>query len=684
MSSIYQLFNQNFVSSELYYLPIDAGINKILTCKDLLGQFEWSSLSNIAVTDIKSDNSNILVNNTYNTFQKGQITLSLNNNLNNLNLVVSDTFTCNRIYTDNIYEKTLGSNITLNNNIKLNSNNVISLADNTNRFDTIWTNNLNSSNLVAFSNFIDNIYEKTVGNNINIYNDVKLNVNTDILVLNDNQCNIGSLSYRFQNIYSVNLYGQIQTNNQPYITVLSNLIQAGNLDKINTNNIQPLTANISLGTSINPFHSLFLSSTLFSLTLNSTNLYVNQIFEKTINSKIGLNNDIILNSNNTINLADNTNKFANIYSTNLYGDVRSNNQPYITVMTNLITAGNLTNINTNNIQPVNSNVSFGTSINPFHSIFLSSTLFSLTSNSTNLYVNNIYEKTPSNKIKVFNDLVLQDKNIEFKTDNASFIGSSGVKLNNIYTSNINITNIIGNSSNINIIGNLIPDNNNNYSIGSSSFYFNNGYFTNFNITNNYVSNQYVDNLYEKTSSNNININNNVDMKNNDLKDIKNIYLDEIHSASINDIEIKNNIDMNSKYITGLTYVNFGGSNLDYYEFGFGYMNYGRAWTASIGYHYIRIGKFVMIFFDSDSVSRNVTNDYLTISTLPSALRPVKTIFMSSIYASNNSTAALLSMAIQTNGEIIIGNSSLDIFASFTAGNPVIAGFYAFSISYIVN
>jgi hypothetical protein len=683
MSSIYQLFNQNFVSSELYYLPINSGVNKILTCKDLLGEFQWSSLSNIAVTDIKSDNSNILINNTYNTFQKGQITLSLNNNLNNLNLVVSDTFTCNRIYTDNIYEKTLGLSITLNNNIKLNSNGLINLGDNTNRFDTIWSNNFNCSNLVAFSNFIDNIYEKTVGNNINIYNDIKLNVNTDILVLNDNQSNIGSLLYRFQNVYSVNLYGQIRDNSQQYITTLTNLIQAGNLDKINTNNIQPLTANISLGTSINPFNSLFLSSTLFSLTLNSTNLYVNQIFEKSINSKIGLNSDIILNSNNTINLADNTNKFSNIYSTNLYGEIKTNNQPYITVMNNLITAGNLDKINTNNIQPLSSNISLGTSINPFHSLFLSSTIYSLTTNSTNLYVNNIYEKTASNKIKIFNDLVLQDKNIEFKTDNASFIGSSGIKLNNIYTSNININNIIGNSSNIVLIGNLLPDNNNNYSIGNSSFYFNNGYFTNFNITNNYVSNQYVDNLYEKTISNNININNSVDMKNNDLKDVKNIYLDEIHSASINDIEIKNNIEMNSKYITGLSYANFGGSNLDYYEYGFGYMNYARGWTGSIGYHYIRIGKFVMIFFDSDSVSRTVTNDYLTISTLPAALRPVKTIFMSGIYASNNNAGAILSMAIQTNGEIIVGNNSIDIFGQFTSGT-VIAGFYAFSISYIVN
>lgn len=683
MSSIYQLFNQNFVSSELYYLPINSGVNKILTCKDLLGEFQWSSLSNIAVTDIKSDNSNILVNNTYNTFQKGQVTLSLNNNLNNLNLVVSDTFTSNKIYTDNIYEKTAGASVLLNSNIKLNSNGLINLGDNANRFDTIWTNNLQCSNMVGFSNFVDNIYEKTVGNNINIYNDVKLNVNTDILVLNDNQCNLGSLLYRFQNVYSVNLYGEIRTNNQPYITVMNNLITAGNLDKINTNNIQPLTGNISLGSSINPFHSIYLSSTLFSLTTNTTNLYVNQIFEKTINSKIGLNNDIILNSNNTINLADNTNKFSNIYSTNLYGEIKTNQQPYITVMSNLIQAGNLDKLNTNNIQPLNSNVSLGSSINSFHSMFLSSTIYSLTTNSTNLYINNIYEKTASNKIKVFNDLVLQDKNIEFKTDNASFIGSSINKLNNIYTSNINITNIIGNSSNIILIGNLIPDNNNLYSIGSSSYYFNNAYFTNFNTNNNYSNNQYVDNLYEKTSSNNININNAVDMKNNDLKDVKNIYLDEIHSSSINDIEIKNNIDMNSKYITGLTYVNFGGSNLDYYEYGFGYMNYGRGWSGSIGYHYIRNGKFVMIFFDSDSVSRTVSNDYLTISTLPSALRPVKTIFMSGIYASNNNTGAILSMAIQTNGEIIIGNNPVDIFGLFTAGT-VVAGFYAFSISYLVN
>ena len=160
MSSIYQLFNQNFVSSELYYLPINTGINKILTCKDLLGQFEWTSLGNIAVTDLKSDNSNILVNNTFNTFQQGEITLSLNNNLNNLNSV---------------------------NCVTLNSN---------------------------------------------------------------------------------NLYGDIKTNIQSYITVMSNLITAGNLDKINTNNIQPTNPNVSLGTSINKFNSLFLSSTSFSLTVN--------------------------------------------------------------------------------------------------------------------------------------------------------------------------------------------------------------------------------------------------------------------------------------------------------------------------------------------------------------------------------------------------------------------------------
>jgi hypothetical protein len=672
MSSNYQLLNQNFISSELYYLPLNSTIGKILTCKDNLGEFQWSNINSIMVSEIKSSDTNIMVNNTNNIYQRGQVELKLNTTISGLNdLSTSQIYTDNiyekilnnninfhnnlkmingnilvnidnnsnnigqsnfrfsniygvnmfssllnsfSLYCDNIYEKSLSSSITLHNNLKLNSNGIISLGDTSNRFDTIWSNNFQCSNLVGFSIFVDNIYEKTVGNNINIYHDVKLNNSVDILVLNDNQCNIGSLLYRFQNIYSINihstnLYGQIRDNSQQYITTLNNLIEAGNLENINSNNILPKINNtISLGSSIRFFLNGFFTN-IFSITQRTTNLYTNNIFEQSISNGIQIRNNMNLNSNNISNIND------------------------------------------------------------------------LTSNK--LYVDEILEKTINSKIKIFNDLVLQDKNIEFKTDNASFIGSNVNKLNNIHTSNINITNIIANSSNINIIGNLKPDNNNLYSIGTSSFYFNNSYFTNSNITNNYSQNLYIDEIYEKTSSNNININDTIDMKNNDLKNVNNLYISVLHSTTINDVEIKSNIDMNSKYITGLNYINFGQSNLNYYEEGQMILNYTRGFTGSITIDYIKIGKIVTLMFQSDSISRTVVNDYVEFNSIPSSLRPRFTIFKSAIYGSDNSNASVLSIAIESNGNCILGNSLTNIFSAFTAGT-VIAGFYAFDITYFVS
>jgi len=541
MSYNYQLFNQNFISSELYYLPINSGIGKILSCGDLLGQFQWSNLSSIAVTSIQSDNNNILINNLFNNPQYGDVTIHLNNDLN-LNQIQ-----LNSLYADNLYEKTNGNKIILNNDLKLTSNNTINLGDNTNKFS---------------------------------------------------------------NIYAGSYYGEIKTNSQPYITVLSNLIQAGNLNNLNSNNIQPTTSNlISLGTSINKFNSLFLSSTVFSLTANSTNLYITNIFERVASSNIQIRNQTDLNNNNLLNCND-------FYSNKIYTD-------------------------------------------------------------------GLYEKTLNNKIKIYNNLILQDTNIEFKTDNACFIGTVTNKLNNIHTHNINITNIIGNNADILITANLLPQNTNTHTIGSISYKFSNSYFINSNITNLYTDNQYVDNLYEKTVANNIRINNNVDMKNNDIKDVKNIYLDEIHSASLNDIEIKSNIDMNNKYITGINYINFGQSNLNYYEEGQIILNYSRGFTGTVVVDYIKIGKIVTLMFQSDSISRNVTSDYVLISTIPAFLRPRFTIFKSAVYGSNNNTGSVLSMAIESNGNIIIGNSLTNIFAFFTAGT-VVAGFYAFDITYFTN
>ena len=646
MSYNYQLFNQNFISSELYYLPINSGIGKILSCGDLLGQFQWSNLSSIAVTSIQSDNNNILINNLFNNPQYGDVTIHLNNDLN-LNQIQ-----LNSLYADNLYEKTNGNKIILNNDLKLTSNNTINLGDNTNKFS---------------------------------------------------------------NIYAGSYYGEIKTNSQPYITVLSNLIQAGNLNNLNSNNIQPTTSNlISLGTSINKFNSLFLSSTVFSLTANSTNLYITNIFERVASSNIQIRNQTDLNNNNLLNCNDfysnkiytdglyekTLNNKIKIYNNLILQDTniefKTDNACFIGTVTNKLNNIHTHNINITNIIGNNADILITANLLPqntnTHTIGSISYKFSnsyfINSNITNLYTDNqyldgLYEKTLNNKIKIFNNLILQDVNIEFKSDNASFIGNVTNKLNNIHTHNINITNIIGNNADILITANLLPQNTNTHTIGSISYKFSNSYFINSNITNLYTDNQYVDNLYEKTVANNIRINNNVDMKNNDIKDVKNIYLDEIHSASLNDIEIKSNIDMNNKYITGINYINFGQSNLNYYEEGQIILNYSRGFTGTVVVDYIKIGKIVTLMFQSDSISRNVTSDYVLISTIPAFLRPRFTIFKSAVYGSNNNTGSVLSMAIESNGNIIIGNSLTNIFAFFTAGT-VVAGFYAFDITYFTN
>jgi hypothetical protein len=694
MSSIYQLFNQNFVSSELYYLPINSGVNKILTCKDLLGEFQWSSLSNIAVTDIKSDNSNILINNTYNTFQKGQITVSLNNDLNNLNLVVSDTFSGNRIYIDNIYEKTLNNNININNNVDCKNNNITNV-------NNLYNSNIYNTNSYTSNIYTNELYEKTVGNNININNNVDCK--------NNNITNVNNLYNT--NIYNTNSYTSNIYTNELYEKTVGNNININNNVDCKNNNI----------TNVNNLYN----TNIYNSNSYTTNIYVNEIFEKTVGSNININNEIklktdanitVLNDNN-IRIGSQNHRIKDIYSitihsSNLYGQIIDSTQNSIISIPLGNIYGNLSGLNTNNIIPnINNTINLGSSINKFLNIF-SSTNFSTTTRQTNVYTNNIYENTTGNNIQVFNNTNFNNFNITglnflytsiihtdnlnsninnnikinnnvtlknsinllIETDNSNNIGDITNRISQIHSHNIYTYALIGNlNTDINVLNNLKPNNNNTLSLGTSSFIFNSSY----------INNTYTNNIYEQKSNGNININNTVDCKNNNINNISSLYTRIIHSTDNTKIQFNNNLNINNNYLENVSYINFGQSNLGYYEQGQFILNQSLAYTGSIYVNYIIIGKMITLMFPSDSILRNVNFNYLEMKTIPSFMRPIYTIFQSGIYGSNNNAGRELSVAITNTGIIYVGASSSNIFEPFDAGN-VICGFYAFSISYFIN
>ena len=127
------------------------------------------------------------------------------------------------------------------------------------------------------------------------------------------------------------------------------------------------------------------------------------------------------------------------------------------------------------------------------------------------------------------------------------------------------------------------------------------------------------------------------------------------------------------------------SNLDFYSTGSFTMNFSGPYTFSDTVYFTRTGKMVNLTFSSQVSNRVTTTNYIqsTASNCPSYLRPDVTRF-GFIYGSDNNTGAQLSYAFQNDGKLIIGNSPTNITANFTAGSPVISGYYGFSITHSVS
>lgn len=889
MSFSYQLFNQDFISSELYYLPLNSGINKIITCNDLLGKFQWSDINSLMVSEIQSSGPNILINGYNDIYQHGQITISLNTSITIDNITLNNSITANKLYGNLKFMNNINlmlnnidyvnnitarqyigeflnlnksiSNDAVNNNIvgsiicdsdglsynfinnenyfivdnkpvystavintlkchinfynhsndprlsggfilnqsycdihgcdNVQSNNFMSrivgyevlsprfyTTSNNRTMDYLYginiennpifyagdffinymiglyigncsasniynkygfyidanqnyinglrignnnlnldNNNINNINY-SYCNriYVDNIYEKTASNNIIFNNHINLNSNN---ILN---CN---------NLNSINLYGEIKTSSQPSILTINNLIRAGNLDKLNTNNIIPYNSSVSLGSSSQPFHSLFLSSTIFTQTARNTYAYIDNIFENTSNNKIIFNNDIKLYGtnivpyiNNTSSIGVNGNNISSIYSNNTYtnniyeadinnsiylrndlktisniypntdntnslgtssnkfnalhlyngyidkiyeantannitfmnntnfnnnningintltasninGSILTNTQNNITVMNNLINAGNLRTLNTANITPyLNSTVNIGTSILTFLNAYFSGTIFS-----ESIRINALFENSLNNGIFMNNNVILNNVNILPNINDTCNIGSSSKIINSEYLTNLYINNIYGNNSgDINLNNIIKPYSNNSLSLGTNTKIFNLSYVTN-------------------------------------------MYTSLIGSLDLLPITIINDTNFNNNYITDLKGIKFYNETEylnSYVESSFS-LSYSLSWSGNITVYYVKIGKNITLIFPSDSISRVVSNNYLKLSTIPSGLRPLNSI-LGTLYGSDNSSGKLLSYVIQNDGIIYVGNSSTDIFASFTSGT-LIAGFYGFSISY---
>lgn len=538
MSYSYQLFNQDFISSELIYLPIDAGINKIITCNDLLGRFQWSNIEDITVSEIKSYNSNILINGVSGEYKNGQIEIALNDDLTLNNITVNNSTNLNHIT----------GNLQFMNNINLSLNNIdyvnnitarqylgefLNLNKNTSN-DAI--NNVINGSILCDSdglayNFINNettfiidnkpVYSTGIINTLKCHINFQDNINdtrlTGGFILNQLTCDITGCNNVSSNNFFTRLVGyevqsprfysgsngktidfiygvSIENNPQFYggeflINYLIGLY-IGNNTNTNIYNKYGLyvdaTNNYIAGLRIGTNNLNLANNNIDNINYTYSNrLYIDDLYEKTASNNIKFNNSIDLLNNNILNCND-------LNSVNLYGEIKITSQPSILTLNSLIRAGNLDNLNSNNITPYNSDISLGSSIAPFHSLFLSSTLFNLTSRSTYLYIDHIFENIPGNKIIIYNDLKLNGINIIPYSDNTSTIGEIG----NIFNSS-------------------------------------------------YINNSYTNNIYEATSGNNINIMNNTSFNNMNVNSINtltttNIYGD-IRTSTQNYITVMNNL-----------------------------------------------------------------------------------------------------------------------------------------------
>jgi hypothetical protein len=689
MSFSYQLFNQDFISSELIYLPPNASVNKIITCKDGLGQMEWSNLSSIAVVEAKSTNANILINGDYNVYKSGSLSIALTSSLTNLSSVNTTSLTVNNIYGDfKMY-----TNINLNNN-NINNVGIINsqfcngdigdfreLSGSMNYFDNLYE--LTPNNKIIFNNHVNlnnksiynvntiytnNIGEYTTSNNIKFINNVDLN--------NNNIINGNSIS-------STNLYGSIQTSSQPYILTLDNVIKIGNLNNVNQSTILPYTSSINLGSSLLPFLSVQ------STSVYNSNQYVDNIYEKTASNKIIFNNDIKLSSSsnivfngvNTSSIGSSSNMLNSIYSNNLYVtsiyELSTGNN--ITLRNNTILAGSI-------LYPSADNSS---SIGSTSSKFANGYFY-------NTYIDKIYESKTSSGINIMNDLYLNAKSINgVYTINCDF--STGIvtyfKQNSITVmQNLSTAGVLR-TLDSNVITTVTSST---ISLGSVSNLFLNSYFSG----SVYSANIRVNSLYENTSSNNINLMNklvcnavNIEPLTNNtcsLGDsnklfnigyITNIYTSVIGSVDAFPITIINDTNFNNKYaydFKGIKFKDESGYLSSYVDSNFTLTN-SLAWTGTITIYYVRIGNCVTLLFPSDAISRVVSASYLKLSTIPTGLRPLNSVF-GILYGASNGTGKNLSYVIQNDGIIYVGNNDNDIFANFTSGTNV-SGFYGWTVSY---
>jgi hypothetical protein len=393
MSFSYQLFNQDFISSELIYLPPNAAINKIITCKDGLGQMQWTNLSSVAVTEAKSTNSNILINGDYNIYKSGSLSIALSSSLTNLTSVNTTSITV-----DNVY-----GNFKLYTNINLNNNNI-------NNVGTINTQFCNGDigdfrELSGSLNYFDNIYELTVGNKIIFNNHVNLNN---------------------KSIYNVNT---IYTNNIGEYTAGNKVKFINNVD-LNNNSVY----NVYLINTQEINNSLLNGNVANFQQISSLAGYFNNIYEFTVGNKIIFNNHVNLNNKSIYNV--NT-----IYTDNIGEYTSSNNIKFLNTIDlnsnnilNCVRLSNLTNLNTNTIIPyTNNTINLGDASNKFLSIY------STSMTNTNTYTTNIY-----NLANIFSSVIMNFNSLSYLTAVYSVLfNGEKIQLNKPTTSDTTINDIRG-------------------------------------------------------------------------------------------------------------------------------------------------------------------------------------------------------------------------------------------------
>jgi hypothetical protein len=381
--------------------------------------------------------------------------------------------------------------------------------------------NVDSSyNLGNSSKYFANVYSNNLYGTLVTATQNSVTTLGSVTSLNGITVGSGTLS-GMSSISATYITGTIETNDQPYITTLDNLssmnsitVGTGTLSGLSSISSTALYGTVMSGTQ-NSITTLGSVTSLNSITVGSGSF-----------GSFSLTGNLLANTDNSYNIGSSNTKFANVYSTNLYGTVMSGTQNSITTLggvTSLngitIGSGTLSGLSSISVTTVNATSLNGTitnavqnsittlgSVTSLNGITVGSgTLSGLSSISSTSITGTLATATQNSITTLGGVTSLNGITVGSQTLNGlTSVGVTTVNATNLYGSIMsgtqNSITTLGGVTSLNSItigsgsigaftstGNIIPNIDNTYNLGSNIYKFANVYSTNLYGTNLYGS-----------------------------------------------------------------------------------------------------------------------------------------------------------------------------------------------------